>query len=804
MSKTTINDLNIYEKALLTSGDGSWKTKNFDGRLNYVVMSDGPHGLRKQEEENYADINTSNLATCFPTGSALASTWNNDIIEKVARAIAREAISEGVSIVLGPAINIKRSPLCGRNFEYYSEDPYLAGMLATSYVGAMQEEGVGTSLKHFAVNNQETHRQTSNSMIEERALREIYLRAFELCVKKAKPATIMASYNRINGQYVCANPHLLKEILRDEWGYEGAVISDWGAAVRIVDCIKSGMGLEMPDSYGYHAKEIVEAIANGKLTEAELDKSVKQILDLVEKYPAKEKTDSCDYNAHHEIAYEAECEAAVLLKHTGLLPISKNEKILVVGEMAAHNRFQGGGSSHITTLPCMSTVEALAAAGCNMDYCKEVPSDVSIYDKILYFCGLTDVLESEGYDRSDIKLPIEQIETINKLVAFSDKLILVTFGGAPFVIPQIDKITEILHMHLGGQAVGEAAASLLLGERNPSGKLSETWPLSLSDLPNNKYYATGSNNVPYVEGIYVGYRYFETYDVPVQFPFGYGLSYTRFSYSDMQVSDANGSVCVSYRVTNEGDVAGAEISQIYVLPDDYMSIPREAIRLAGYHKDYLEPGEAVDIKVIIDDRAFSVYDEASGDFDEIAGEYTIAVGSSVKELKLKSLYKISAGGKEQVATTRNEKDCIEDNIIGNGIIDNKNEDITDNISLPELTLENFYNRYGMRENQDYDFFEKGKYTKYDSMETVCKASFIGRRILTGLRAAIPFITKAPKDDPASKMAITAMCEAPLDSLLSVSSGAIKPNLVEFLVENANGHPLKGFARLLAGNKKFLI
>lgn len=783
MNKESITGLTIQEKALLTTGDGSWKTKNFGGKINYVVMSDGPHGLRKQEEEEYADINKSNPATCFPTGSALASTWNDEAIEKVARAIAYEAKSEGVSVVLGPAINIKRSPLCGRNFEYYSEDPYLAGHLATSYVNAMQSEGVGTSLKHFAVNSQETHRQTSNSMVEERALREIYLRAFEMCIKGANPATVMASYNRINGKYACANSYLLKDILRDEWKYEGAVISDWGAAVRIVDCIRAGMGLEMPDSYGYHAKEIIDAINSGELSESDLDEAVKQVLNLADKYPAGEHKTSCDYNKHHEIARDVASEAAVLLKHTGKLPIRADERILIIGDMAIRNRFQGGGSSHITTLPCKNTKEALEEAGCNIEYSSSLPDDVSMYDKVIYFCGLTDVVESEGYDRDGLELPDDQIDIIKQLVAKNQNIILVTFGGAPFIIPELEQIAEVLHMHLGGQAVGEACAKLLLGECNPSGKLAETWPLKLSDVPNAMCYATGSNNVPYPEGVYVGYRYFETYDIPVQFPFGYGLSYTKFEYSNLRLDTLNGDVKVQYTITNVGDVAGAEVSQVYVMPNDYIRTAREAIRLAGYHKDYLEPGESADVEVVLDDRAFSVYDEAAGGFCDLMGEYKVAVGASVKDLRLKENLTIDTGKKPE------DIKCINP---GDGSV------------LPALTLEAFYDRYHSDDKKDYDSFARGTYTKYDSMETVCKASWLGRRVLSVLLRALPLITKAPKDDPATRMVVCAMCEAPLDSLLSVSSGAIKPNEVEFLVEHANGHPMRGFIKLISGNKRYLL
>ncbi len=805
-SNLILSELSVEEKAALVTGNGSWKTKDLGGRIPFATMSDGPHGLRKQEEEEYADINKSNVATCFPTGSALASAWSDECVSKVAESIAREAKAEKVSVVLGPAINIKRSPLCGRNFEYYSEDPYLAGHLATSYVNAMQRNGVGTSLKHFAVNNQETHRQTSNSMIEERPLHEIYLRAFEMCIKNAKPATVMASYNRINGSYACANKWLLKDMLREKWGYEGTVISDWGAAVRITDCIKNGMGLEMPDSNGYHTKEILEALQNGSLTERSLNEATKQVIDMARNYPTPETAVPCDYKKHHEVAREVAAEAAVLLKHTDALPLQAKDKILIIGEMAEHNRFQGGGSSHITTLPCKSSLEALKDCGFDITYASDISAlaklevSLSQFDKILYFCGLTDSLESEGYDREGLELPMEQQSTVEYLTLNHRAVILVTFGGAPFIVPHLDEVSEVLHMHLGGQAVGEACAELLAGKKAPSGKLAETWPLALSDLPNADYYATGSNNVPYVENIFVGYRYFDTYGVPVQFPFGHGCSYTNFVYSNLHIiNHGKGSenrkgnddcettkIEVVYDITNAGTVTASEVSQIYVLPKNSGTFPREAKRLAGYHKDEIIPGETKRVRVILDDRAFCVYDTKEQSFVEIAGDYELAVGASSVDLKLQDSVTIPG---------HNHK--LPEILV---------ERATGKLSL---SFSDFLTRYeaeanapswnGLEQMPNFDKFKKGEYTKYDSMEVICRASWLGRRILNLLMKLVPMITKAPKDDPASKMIVCAMCEAPLDSLLSVSGGAVKPNLVESLVLHANGHPLKGIGRLLKGN-----
>ena len=413
---TEINNLSLDEKIHLVTGVGSWKTYDANGKLSTVTMSDGPHGLRKQEEENYADLNHSNIATCFPTGSAIASSFDTDCAKKLATALAAEAKAEKVSVVLGPAINIKRSPLCGRNFEYYSEDPYLAGEMATAYVESMENEGVGTSLKHFAANNQENHRMTQDSLVDKRALEEIYLAAFRKCIISAKPSTVMASYNKINGSYSCANNDLLIKHLRNEWKYDGLVVSDWGAAIGIVDCIKSGLDLEMPDSVGTHTQELKEAISAGILTEEELDRAVKNVIKLSERYPTPSKSIPADYEAHHKLATELATQCAVLLKHSDVLPLNKSDKVLIIGDMAINMRFQGGGSSHITTLPCKNVVDALRVKGFNIEYSNVVPDSVKAYNKVLYFGGLTDSFESEGYDRDSLNIPLHQSQDLEQLI----------------------------------------------------------------------------------------------------------------------------------------------------------------------------------------------------------------------------------------------------------------------------------------------------------------------------------------------------------------------------------------------------
>ena len=820
--------LTFEERVLLVTGKGSWHTKDFNGKLPYVTMSDGPHGLRKQDEEEYADLNKSNPATCFPTGSALASGWDPDNVAAVAKAIAEEARAERVSVVLGPAINIKRSPLCGRNFEYLSEDPYLAGTLATSYVKAMQAEGVGTSVKHFACNSQETMRQTSDSFVDERALHEIYLRAFELCVKEAQPATIMASYNRINGTYACANKELLTDLLRGKWHYEGAVISDWGAAIDLPQCLKAGMDLEMPDSNGYHSKKVMNALdrrhrspstaadgERGTMTLTELNRAVLNVLRLALAYPTPKEGVPCDLKAHHALARRVAAESAVLLKHTGAFPLSKEERVLLVGPMAEVLRFQGGGSSHITTLPCQNVIEALKAAGCNIDYRRslhpvsgkkrsaknqEALRPIAEYDKILYFGGLTDEIEGEGYDRQSLDFPEDQLAEIRELTAQHKHVSVVTFGGAPMLLPFYEEVEDILHMHLGGQAVGEACADLLTGAVNPCGKLAETWPASLSSVPCSPYYGRRSDNVPYVESIFVGYRYYESFRVPVLFPFGYGLSYTTFAYDEPEVIlEDNGRVKVRYVVTNTGSVAGAEISQVYIgNPSEYhndtldrstvLGRVRPRLELRGFSKDYLKPGESKKIEVTLDDHAFMVYDAGRGDFVTVEGTYTIAIGGSARDIRLRQAVDIAGAPLERF----DAEDALSLSH------DGKTVNLTE--YGPSFNTKTFARIYG-RPLADHDRKRRGEFTIYDSMESVCRHSLFGRIFLGAVTALLPLILHGNRNDPATKLVLAALREAPLDGLIGVSGGMVKPNLSESLVLHANKKPFSGWVRLLAGNRR---
>ncbi len=769
--------LTIEEKARLLSGVGSWHTYDANGKLPSIMMSDGPHGLRKQEMEEYADINKSAIATCFPTASAVSSSWNMNMVELMAEAIASEALKEKISIVLGCGTNIKRSPLCGRNFEYFSEDPYLSGKCAASYIKAMESKGIGTSLKHFAMNNQESQRQTSNSSVDKRAMHEIYLKPFEMAIKEGKPATIMGSYNRINGEYACANKWLLNDILRKKWGYEGLVISDWGATMDVVKCINAGLDIEMPDSYGYHTKQIIEAVNSGEISQRRLDESVERIETLVNKYKPKEKTNIVDYDEQNEIACHIETESAVLLKHSGDFPISKNEKILILGNMAKEMRFQGGGSSHITTIKTKSAYDCLFENGYNVEFSEEIPDDLERFDKIIYFCGLTDKLESEGYDRVDLNMPEEMVNTINKLVKKASNVSLVTFGGSAFIIPQLDKLKDVLHMHLGGQAVGQACYRLLSGIVNPSGKLTETYPLKIEDTPCFGNWGGKTNNAIYAESIFVGYRYYETFDIPVQFEFGYGLSYTSFEYENLSVSYVSENekiLHIEYDIVNTGNVAGAEVSQVYII-NTSGQIMRPKIELRSFSKQYLKPGQRVKVKHDLKESDFCIFDVVSDDFVMIYDEYEIAVGSSCRDIRLSKKIDLS------------EQKGRNNNYSGKYTIRKEEAEYWQSIksSQGHFSREEFEKYYGDK-IKDFDTKEIDEdYTVLDSLQDVCKASFIGRVILKVATIAIGIVIKAPQDDPAYLMIYNGMREAPLDSLISVSNGIIKPGFIRFLVKRAN-------------------
>ena len=582
--KEIVRQMTLEEKAGMCSGKDFWHLKSVE-RLGIpeVMVSDGPHGLRKQAENgDHLGINESIKAVCFPAACATACSFDRDLLEEMGAALGTECQAENVSVLLGPAVNIKRSPLCGRNFEYFSEDPYLAGQMAKAHITGVQKEGVGTSIKHFAANNQEYHRMSASSEVDERTLREIYLAAFETPVKEAKPKTVMCSYNRINGVFASENPWLLDEVLRKEWGYEGYVMSDWGAVNDRVPGLKAGLELEMPASGGETDRQIVEAVKNGTLKEEVLDQAVERILNVIFDYVDHRKDAVFDMEKDHALAEKVETESMVLLKNDGILPLKKGVRAAFIGVFAKTPRYQGGGSSHINSFRVTGALEA-AEEMADLTYAEGYRLKEDVIDEVLVaeaveaaksaevaviFAGLPDAFESEGYDRTHMRMPESQNYLIHEVCKVQPNVVVVLHNGSPVEMPWAEEVSGILEAYLGGQGVGTAEARILFGEANPCGKLAETIPDKLSDNPSYLNFPGDGETVAYREGIFVGYRYYDRKEMPVRYPFGYGLSYTEFSYSNLQLDKSSmkdtDTLTVSVDITNTGKRAGKEIVQLYV------------------------------------------------------------------------------------------------------------------------------------------------------------------------------------------------------------------------------------------------
>ncbi len=787
-----LKSLTIDEKIRLLNGVGSWNTFDADGKIPVVSMSDGPHGLRHQTgDEQVSNINDSVLATCFPTASAIACSWNEDAVREMAKAIAREAKAQKVQIMLGCGMNIKRSPLCGRNFEYFSEDPLLTGELASSFVLGMQENGTGACIKHFALNNQEKYRQSSSSNVDERTMREIYLSGFERTVRKANPSSIMCSYNRINGTYASSNKKLLTDILRGDWGYKGFVMSDWGADIDAVKSLKAGLDLGMPDSSGYLGKQIKAAYEKGELAESEIDKACVRIINAVLELDEKkslDKRDAVDFSLQHKTAFELACESAVLLKNDGFLPLKvfevvgnvARQKIIVVGELAGKTHFQGGGSSHISTAEYPSALECLKKdfdviyiPGYLSSFCKKSKKD-KINEKlrkqaikqlrqimdaepelpVLYFCGLEESYEGEGFDRENMTLPLSHLALYKDMEGLVKNLALVTYSGSPIDLQFADKAHAILQMYLCGEASGEACHALLTGKKNPSGKLAETWPKKVEcGLPVNGF------DIDYIEGTLVGYRWYETNNIPVQYEFGYGLSYTKFEYTDLKVEKINEEsnepfsdlYNVSLFVENTGDGDGSEIVQIYVKnpePASGSGITRSTIELRAFKKVFLKAGEKKQITMKLDNRAFSVYSTKKNSFETVAGEYKVCAASSVKDIRL-----------TQAVTVSGEK-------------------LTDLLPPDHDDQTKVFVKH--------EHHKKGQFTVNDTLGEMAQYSAYIRCLLRIFETFIVLSSNSKsRDDPAVKISISGLAENPLESLISISGGLISEKLVYKMLRSAN-------------------
>lgn len=663
--KQLVSQMTLEEKAGLCSGLDFWHTKPVE-RLGIpsVMMSDGPHGLRKQESEaDHLGLNESVKAVCFPAGCATASSFDVGLMEKLGETLGEECQAEDIGVLLGPAVNIKRSPLCGRNFEYLSEDPYLAGKMSASYIRGVQKCGIGTSIKHFAANSQEYRRMSGSSEISERTLHEIYLPAFEEAVREAKPRTVMCSYNKINGTFASENRMLLTEILRDKWGYEGAVVTDWGAVNDRVEGIRAGLDLEMPATGGYNDAKIVQAVRDGSLDERLVDEAAERVLAVVFSYVDHRNEDAVfDRDADHDKAVQIESECAVLLENNGILPLNPEKKVLYIGEFAEKPRYQGGGSSHINSSRVASALDAAQEKQRTVTYVKGFPADrderdtaelkkaveaAKEADIVVIFAGLPDVMESEGYDRSTMKMPECQNELIREVLKVNPDTVVVLHNGSPVEVPWADDTAAILEMYLGGQGVGEACDRILYGEVNPSGRLAETFPVRLEDTPCYMFYPGDGKKAVYGEGVFVGYRYYDTKKIPVRWAFGHGLSYTEFRYSNLRIGNGTlkdgETLTVSADITNIGVREGKEVVQMYI--SDRNGTPvRPEKELKGFAKVSLRSGETKTVSFEICPRDLAYYEEEIHDWYAPAGTYRVMIGHASDDIVLEADFEYQTDG----------------------------------------------------------------------------------------------------------------------------------------------------------------
>lgn len=663
--KELISQLTLEEKAALVQGKTMWTTWEIP-RLGIpsIFLSDGPHGLRKQAgPADNLGLNESIPATCFPTAATMANSWDTQLGEELGQYLGMEAAANGVNILLGPGLNIKRSPLCGRNFEYFSEDPYLAGKMAASYIRGIQSKGVAACPKHFAANSQELRRMSTDSVVDERTLREIYLSNFEIAVTEGAPKAIMSAYNRVNGTYANENRELLLNTLRKQWGFDGFVMSDWGASNDHVEGVRNGSALEMPAPGLDSAMNLVAAVKSGDLSETDLDARVEDLLNVVfathdPVNKAPRKLDRTDFQA---MARRCAAEAIVLLENDGILPLKKGSRVAIVGEFAERPRYQGAGSSLVNPTQVENLLDSLKGKGlilqgfaqgysheneaADMDLIQEAVRLCAGADVVLLCMGLDDRSEVEGQDRTHLELPESQTALLHALSRVNPNIVLVLSGGAPFRMPNSKLFRAAIHGYLSGQAGGPAMADALVGAVNPSGKLSETWPLALEDTPCHPYYPGTGRTCEYREGLYVGYRYYDTANVPVRYPFGYGLSYTTFAYSDLK-ADTNQ---VTFALTNTGPVDGAEVAQVYISCKN-SKIHRPKKELKGFAKVFLKAGERKEVTIELDDKAFRYFDTCTGRFEVEAGEYEIFVAASVNDVKLTATIPLLIGNAEPKST----------------------------------------------------------------------------------------------------------------------------------------------------------
>ena len=801
-----ISHMTLEEKSSFCSGQDFWRLKGLE-RLGIpsITVTDGPHGLRKQAgSSDQIGLFESVPATCFPTASALAATWNRDLVFEVAQAIGEECREEKVSVILGPGANIKRSPLCGRNFEYFSEDPYLTGEIASSHIMGVQSQGVGTSLKHYAANNQEYRRMIIDAIIDERALREIYLAGYEIAVKDAQPWTVMCAYNKVNGTYCAENPKLMKEILKDEWGHQGLVITDWGAMNERVAAIKAGVELEMPGVDNGNDDLLISAVQNGLLEESVLDQAVGRILTLIHKAAENlEEAFTYDRQAHHALARRAAGEGVVLLKNeSALLPLSNNTKIALIGRFARQPRYQGAGSSLVNPTFLDNLYDQLAALvgaqnlvyapgydqrgdQVDNDLLNEATAIAQSADVVVICAGLTEYHEVEGLDRQHMCLPHAHNALIRKISQVHDKVVVVLSNGSPVEMPWVDDVPAILEGYLGGQAGAGGIADILLGKVNPSGKLAETFPLKLEDNPSYQYFPMGPSTVEYRESIFVGYRYYDTVEQEVLFPFGHGLSYSSFEYRDLALSrnklTAQDSLTVTLKVKNLGALAGKEVIQVYV-GADASSIFRPQKELKGFAKVFLQPGEEQLISITLEPRAFSYFDTDLNAWRVEPGIYSILVGASSRDIRLQTSLEITSTQADITRAGQEGLGTYFDFPRGTGV---SQDDFAALLGKPV---------------PDNRFPAKGEYTLNTPVGDM-RASFIARQLYSFMESQVSKRIKGREDTPTAYLMQSMLHEIPLRQMLMTDDSPFNRPMLEALLLIINGRFFKGLYQLI---KSFLV
>ena len=796
-----LSQLTLDEKLSLLSGKTYWLTQEID-RLGVpsVWMSDGPHGMRKEKQTGGTNImQESETSTCFPTAVTTASSWDVDLLEEVGATIADEAKALKVTTVLGPGVNIKRSPLCGRNFEYISEDPFLTSRLGAAYVHGVQKNGIGVSLKHYCANNEEHIRMSIGSVVDDRALREIYLSAFEHIVKKEQPTTVMCSYNRIYGTYLSDSKKMLTDILRDEWGFKGIVVSDWGAVNDRVEGIKAGLDLEMPGNKGMNNKYIKKALEEGRITMEEVDKLVYRMIKFAFECKANEGNGyDIDFAAHHEIAKKAAAQSAVLLKNEGALPLKDYQSVAVIGALADKLRYQGAGSSHINAWKTVSFKKAMENKGQAFTYAPGYTLKGDGYNKkliaeaceaakgkeaVLVFIGLTDAFESEGFDRKHMDMPSSHAILVEELSKVNDNIIVVLSCGSPIRIGDWEKKTKaILNMYLPGQAGGEAAYDLIYGKANPSGKLAETFPLANEDNLVAGYFPMGPRTVEYRESIYVGYRYFDKANKAVKYPFGHGLSYTGFEYSDLCISKSSVNegeeLTLSFKVKNTGAAAGAEVAQVYVVNPE-SKIYKAVKELKGFSKVFLAPGEEKTVEITLDEKAFSFYNVLINDWHAESGKYGILVGASSQDIRLE--------GEVNVVTSKPDAPV---------------PDYTEtapcyyNMESTTFVSDDEFRAVLGREIPDNSEFVKGNLTINSSVSQVAVSPF-GKALCAILKGGAKIVALTAENPD---MITESIKDMPLRSFSGFTGGLLSPTTVDGILDLCNGTK-GGFKKLISGFKK---